>query len=99
MMGIAALLTAAAAYASTWLTVDTSTDHILAADLPFRQAERTYEAAFPKDDAAVVVAAATPEPGLAETSAARGRHGLERPGRPRPEPAQPPPLAEGPARA
>jgi hopanoid biosynthesis associated RND transporter like protein HpnN len=64
------LVTVAAGYASLWLSIDTSTDKILAADLPFRKLEQAYEAAFPREDAAVaVVDAAAPEQSDAATRA------------------------------
>jgi hopanoid biosynthesis associated RND transporter like protein HpnN len=49
------VLTALAGYASTRLTVDTSTENILSAELPFRQIDTEYEATFPQEDLAVAV--------------------------------------------
>jgi len=49
------VLTALAGYASTRLTIDTSTENILSAELPFRQIDTEYEATFPQEDLAVAV--------------------------------------------
>lgn len=49
------LLTALAGYASLNLTVDTSTENILSADLPYRQIDTEYEKTFPQEDLAVAV--------------------------------------------
>jgi hopanoid biosynthesis associated RND transporter like protein HpnN len=49
------LITIAAAFASTGLSVNTSTEEILAEDLPFRQVDRAYRTAFPREELAVVV--------------------------------------------
>jgi len=62
-----AVATVLAGYAATGLTINTSTTDILAADLPFRQAEAAYEAAFPEDDTAVAVIDA-PSAGEAEAA-------------------------------
>jgi hypothetical protein len=51
----ATILAVLAGYAATGLTINTSTNDILSAELPFRQIESAYEAAFPEDDVAVAV--------------------------------------------
>jgi len=62
VLAVAALLTVLAGYASLGLTVDASTDNVLAADLPFRQSETAYDALFPpQEEAVAVVDAPTPE--------------------------------------
>ena len=59
---IALVLTVLAGLSASRLTINTSTDDILASELPFRQIEIAYEAAFPEEDLAVVVVdAATPK--------------------------------------
>ena len=68
VLGLSILLTVAAGYASTWLTITTSTDDFLSPDLPFRQNARTYAAAFPPQPSAVVVIDA-PSSDLAITAA------------------------------
>ncbi len=68
VLGIALLLTILAGYAATGLTVDTSTEEILSAELPFRQAETRYEELFVQHDEAVAVVDA-PTPELAEQAA------------------------------
>ena len=65
---VALLLTVAAGYASTRLTVDTSVENILSNELPFRQVEIDYESLFPPADEAVAVVDA-PTPGEAEVAA------------------------------
>ena len=55
VLAVALAVTVLAGWATTRLTINTSTEEILAADLPFRQAERKYRAAFPEEDLAVVV--------------------------------------------
>lgn len=55
VIGVALVLTVLAALAATRLTVNTSTEEILSAELPFRQAEIAYDKAFPEDDVAVAV--------------------------------------------
>lgn len=55
VIGVGLLLTVLAGYAATSLTVNTSTDDILSAELPFRQAEIAYDQKFPSEDLAVVV--------------------------------------------
>ncbi len=56
------VLTGLAAYASTRLTIDTSTEDILSAELPYRQIDTEYENTFPQEDLAVaVIDAPTPE--------------------------------------
>lgn len=52
---VALLLTIAAGYFSSRLTLDTSTEGILSAELPFRQVEARYRAAFPDEELAIVV--------------------------------------------
>jgi hypothetical protein len=52
---LVALMTIVAAYASTRLTINTSTDDVLAPTLPFRQNEFAYARAFPRDENAIVV--------------------------------------------
>src|SRR5687767_13381083 len=52
---VALCVTLAAIYAGSRLTINTSTDDVLSADLPFRQNDRAYQAAFPEEDLAVVV--------------------------------------------
>jgi hopanoid biosynthesis associated RND transporter like protein HpnN len=52
---VALALTLAFAYSARQLTVNTSTDDVLAADLPFRQADLAYHRAFPEEELAVVV--------------------------------------------
>lgn len=52
---ISALLTLAALYASLGLTIDTSTEDILSAEVPYRQNDADYENAFPQEDLAVAV--------------------------------------------
>lgn len=49
------VLTVLAGYASTSLTVDTSTDKILSGELPFRKVEVDYDRAFPAEDLVVAV--------------------------------------------
>lgn len=66
---VALVLTGAAAYAATGLSVNTSTEEILSAELPFRQVDRAYRAAFPREELAVTVVDA-PSPGEAEDAAA-----------------------------
>lgn len=46
-LAAALVLTALAAYASTRLTINTSTEDIIAEDVPFRQGARAYEQVFP----------------------------------------------------
>lgn len=55
VIGIALFLTALAGYASTQLTIDTSTDEILSRDLRFRQIERNYRSVFPQEEMVIVV--------------------------------------------
>lgn len=55
VIGVALVLTALAAWASTRLTIDTSTENILASELPFRQTERAYQALFPNEEEFIVV--------------------------------------------
>lgn len=55
LIGISLVLTALAAYAATGLTINTSTDEILASDLPFRQTETAYARLFPEEDLIVAV--------------------------------------------
>ncbi len=55
VIGVALAITVLAALAATRLTINTSTDEILSAELPFRQAEIAYEKAFPEEDVIVVV--------------------------------------------
>ena len=45
---VTVVLTALAGYASSGLTVDTSTENILSAELPFRQIDIDYERIFPQ---------------------------------------------------
>ena len=54
ILSVALLLTIAAGYLSGRLTLDTSTEGILSADLPFRQVEARYRAAFPDEELAGV---------------------------------------------
>lgn len=49
------VLTALAGYASSRLTVDTSTEDILSAELSFRQIETDYDREFPQEDLIVAV--------------------------------------------
>ncbi len=60
----------AVAYAATHMAIDTDTSSLIASDLPWRQREIAFDAAFPQrvDLIAVVVDGATPE--LAEQAAA-----------------------------
>ena len=55
ILSVALLLTIAAGYLSSRLTLDTSTEGILSAELPFRQVEARYRAAFPDEELALVV--------------------------------------------
>lgn len=55
VVGVSLILTALAATAATNLTINTSTEGILADWLPFRQAEIAYKDVFPEQDIAVVV--------------------------------------------
>jgi hypothetical protein len=55
VLALTALLTLGAAYASTRLTINTSTDDILSPSLPFRQNEFAYARAFPREEIALVV--------------------------------------------
>lgn len=55
VVGVSLLLTALASYASTKLTMNTSTDNILASDLPFRQTERALYKFFPLEEEFIVV--------------------------------------------
>lgn len=64
------LLTVLAGYASSSLTLDTSTDNILSAELPFRQIEDRYRAAFPDEDFAIVVVD-SPAAGSAQAAATK----------------------------
>ncbi|MDX6804459.1 MMPL family transporter [Terrihabitans rhizophilus] len=58
---ISVVLTALAAYASTFMTVNTSTDGVLSNSLRFRQVEEQYRKSFPKEEAILaIVDAATP---------------------------------------
>lgn len=58
---VTVLLTVLAAWYSTFLTVNTSNEGVLSSSLPFKQVERDYRAAFPKEDyALVIVDAPTP---------------------------------------
>lgn len=52
---VTVVLTALAAYASINLTIDTSTENILSAELPYRQIDTEYEKTFPQEDLAVAV--------------------------------------------
>jgi hopanoid biosynthesis associated RND transporter like protein HpnN len=59
---VALAITVAAGYAGSKLSINTSTDDVLSADLPFRQVDLAYRTAFPEEDLAVVVIdAPTPE--------------------------------------
>jgi uncharacterized protein len=61
VIGVSLVLTALASWASTTLTINTSTDDILAYDLPFRQTERAMQKVFPREETFIVVLdAATP---------------------------------------
>jgi hypothetical protein len=55
VIGVSLLLTALASYASTKLTLNSSTEDILAADLPFRQTERALQKFFPREEEFIVV--------------------------------------------
>jgi uncharacterized protein len=68
VLGLSILVTIAAAYASTKLTISTSTENFLAADLAFRQNERAYAAVFPREQSAVVLVEA-PSPDRAAAAA------------------------------
>jgi hopanoid biosynthesis associated RND transporter like protein HpnN len=58
---ISLLLTVLAGWYSTFLTVNTSNDGVLSPSLPFKQVEREYREAFPKEESALVIFdAATP---------------------------------------
>lgn len=52
---VTVILTALAGYASSQLTVDTSTEEILSSELPFRQAESDFDRTFPEEDLVVAV--------------------------------------------
>ena len=58
-MAVALVLTAAAAYVSTGLTINTNTDDFLSPQLPFRQADLRYRRVFPREELAAVVIDAT----------------------------------------
>lgn len=66
---VSLVLAAAAGYAATGLSVNTSTEEILAAELPFRQVELAYKQHFPEEELAVVVVDA---PSSEEADAAAG---------------------------
>jgi predicted RND superfamily exporter protein len=55
VLAVTLVLTVLAGWATTRLTINTSTEDILAAELPFRQAEIKFRAAFPERDLAVAV--------------------------------------------
>ena len=55
VLALSLALTVVAGWASTRLTINTSTEDILSASLPFRQAELNYKAAFPEEELVVVV--------------------------------------------
>lgn len=52
---IALIVTIAAGFAATGLTVNTSTEEILSAELPFRQVDLAYRRAFPREELAIAV--------------------------------------------
>ncbi|MGH6842760.1 MAG: hypothetical protein ACREDV_11850, partial [Methylocella sp.] len=68
MIGVVLLLTALAGYASTILTVSTSTEDILSQDLQFIQTEDRYEEVFPRQERIVVVVDAN-IPAIAQSAA------------------------------
>ena len=55
VLGVALILTVLAGLAATRLTINTSTQEILSAELPFRKADDAFEKAFPREEVAVVV--------------------------------------------
>ncbi|TAN58087.1 MAG: hypothetical protein EPN20_16775, partial [Magnetospirillum sp.] len=59
------------AYAATHLTLDTDESKLISADLPFRQAERTIDGAFPQSTDRLVVVLDGPTPELAEEAVER----------------------------
>jgi len=70
-LALSLLLTVLAAWAATRLTVNTSPEAILAPDLPFRQIEREYRAAFPQESERIVAVIDAPEAEQAEALATR----------------------------
>jgi hypothetical protein len=59
VLGLTLILTVMAGLLSTRLTINTSTDNVLSATLPFRQNEIAYSKAFPRERPAVIVADAS----------------------------------------
>ncbi|CAA7616561.1 MMPL family transporter [Magnetospirillum sp. SS-4] len=60
-----------AAYAATHLSMDTDESKLISADLPFRQAERVVDRAFPQSTDRMVVMLDAPSPDLAEDAVER----------------------------
>lgn len=55
IIAVSALITVLAGWYSTKLGVDTSTDHVLAQSLPFKQHEAEYRKVFPRKESSLVV--------------------------------------------
>ena len=71
VVGVMAILTALAlAVAVDRLRIDTSTDEMLSAEIPFRQHQAAYLEAFPDFDATIVAVIDGPTPERVERAAA-----------------------------
>jgi hopanoid biosynthesis associated RND transporter like protein HpnN len=55
IIAVSAVLTVLAGWYSTKLGVDTSTDHVLADSLPFKQHDAAYREAFPRKESSLII--------------------------------------------